>query len=117
MLDPVVGMLGAFVIGRWSMQLMQQSGRVLLDVEDDPSLAEDIRKTMEVDLGARIADLHLWRLGPGHRGLIVSIGAPHPVRRMRIKEELRPHGIPALSHVAVEICSPFRLPPAALGVH
>ncbi len=72
-LDPVVGLLGAVVVARWSIQLMRQSGLVLLDVEDDPSLAGDIRKTLEDDLGVKIADMHLWRLGPGHRGLIVSL--------------------------------------------
>jgi len=101
-LDPVVGLLGAFVVGRWSIQLMQQSGRVLLDVEDDPSLAEDIRKMMEVDFGARISDMHLWRLGPGHRGLIVSIVCPAPCSADAIKEEIRRRHS-GLSHVTVEI--------------
>ncbi len=28
---------------------------------------------IEGEMGARVADLHLWRLGPGHRGLIVCL--------------------------------------------
>lgn len=101
-LDPIVGILGAIVIARWSMQLMQQSGRVLLDVEDDPSLADDIRHLLEGDLNARIEDMHLWRLGPGHRGLIVSITSPVPLSADEIKQEIRRRHT-GLSHVTVEI--------------
>jgi cation diffusion facilitator family transporter len=101
-LDPVVGVLGAIVIGRWSVQLMQQAGRVLLDVEDDPSLAEDIRRMLEEEVGASISDMHLWRLGPGHRGLIVSIISPVPRSADDIKNEIRRRHS-GLSHVTVEI--------------
>ena len=101
-LDPVVGLLGAFVIGRWSVLLMQQSARVLLDMEDDPSLADDIRKTLEEDLSVRLSDMHLWRLGPGHRGLIVSVISPVPRSADEIKYEIRRRHS-GLSHVTVEI--------------
>ena len=113
-LDPIVGLLGALVVGRWSIQLMRQSGRVLLDMEDDPNLADDIRKLLEGDLGARISDMHLWRLGPGHRGLIVSIVCAAPCSADAIKERIRRlHS--GLSHVTVEIsvcsdCTPAGAP-------
>jgi cation diffusion facilitator family transporter len=101
-LDPVVGLLGAIVIARWAIQLMRQAGLVLLDVEDDPSLSDAIRKTLEDDLNAHIADLHLWRLGPGHRGLIVSLVSPVPCSADDIKAELRRRHS-GLSHVTIEI--------------
>ena len=101
-LDPVVGLLGAVVIARWSVQLMRQAGLVLLDVEDDPSLSNAIRRTLEDDLKARIADMHLWRLGPGHRGLIVSLVSPVPCSADDIKSELRRRHS-GLSHVTVEV--------------
>ena len=100
--DPLVGLLGAFVIARWSIQLMRQAGLVLLDVEDDPALATAIRRTLEDDLHARIADLHLWRLGPGHRGLIVSLVSPVPCSADDIKNEIRRRHT-GLSHVTVEV--------------
>jgi cation diffusion facilitator family transporter len=101
-LDPLVGLMGAFVIARWAVQLMRQAGLVLLDVEDDPSLADSIRHTLERDLHAQIADLHLWRLGPGHRGLIVSLVSPVPCSADDIKNELRRRHT-GLSHVTVEV--------------
>ncbi|HEY4265573.1 MAG TPA: CDF family Co(II)/Ni(II) efflux transporter DmeF [Micropepsaceae bacterium] len=101
-LDPVVGIIGAVVIASWAVQLMRQAGLVLLDVEDDPSLSEAIRRTLEDDLHARIADLHLWRLGPGHRGLIVSLVSPVPCSADDIKAELRRRHS-GLSHVTIEV--------------
>jgi cation diffusion facilitator family transporter len=101
-LDPLVGLLGAFVIARWAVQLMRQAGLVLLDVEDDPSLASAIRRTLEDDLHAQVADLHLWRLGPGHRGLIVSLVSPVPCSADDIKSELRRRHV-GLSHVTIEV--------------
>jgi Co/Zn/Cd efflux system component len=81
---------------------MRQAGLVLLDVEDDPSLSDAIRKTLEDDLHAHIADLHLWRLGPGHRGLILSLVSPVPCSADDIKAELRRRHA-GLSHVTIEI--------------
>ena len=40
-------------------------------------LAAHVRQHLEQD-GDKVADLHLWRLGPGHMGAIVSIVSDHP---------------------------------------
>ena len=101
-LDPIVGLVGAVVIGSWAYGLVRDAGMVLLDAEDDPGLAGDIRAMIEGEMGARIADLHLWRLGPGHRGLIVSLVAPmrRPPKRSRRRCATR---FSALSHVTIEV--------------
>lgn len=100
-LDPLVGILGAIVISRWAMDLLRQTGLVLLDVEDHPGLARDIRKTLD-DLHLQVADLHLWRLGPGHRGLIVSLVSAAPCTADEIKKVLRARHA-GLSHVTIEV--------------
>jgi Co/Zn/Cd efflux system component len=61
-----------------------------------------IKATIERELGARVADLHLWRLGPGHHGLIVSLISPGPTTAEEIKAALRV-SYPDLSHVTVEV--------------
>ena len=101
-LDPLVGLVGAGVIGSWAYGLVRDSGMVLLDAEADPKLAKDIRGMIEGELGARVADLHLWRLGPGHRGLIVSLVSPDATTAESIKIALRARH-PDLSHVTVEV--------------
>ncbi len=101
-LDAAVGCIGAGVIASWSFGLVRDSGLVLLDAEADPELAQQIRLMIEGELGARVADLHLWRLGPGHHGLIVSLVSPDPTTPESIKAALR-NRHPDLSHVTVEV--------------
>ncbi len=71
-MDPLAGLLGAGVIASWSAGLIRDTGAVLLDMNPDPRLAERLRRVIERD-GDWLADLHLWRLGPGHLGAILSI--------------------------------------------
>jgi len=101
-LDPLVGIVGAGVIASWAYGLVRDSGLVLLDAEADPKLAREIRGLIEGEMSARVADLHLWRLGPGHQGLIVSLVSPDDVTAERVKARLRER-YPDLSHVTVEI--------------
>ena len=101
-LDPVAALVGAFVIASWAYGLIKDSAMVLLDADADPNLSGAIKSTLEQDLGTRVADLHLWRLGPGHHGLIVSLVSPDPTTAEQIKASLRQH-YPGLSHVTVEV--------------
>jgi cation diffusion facilitator family transporter len=101
-LDPLTGLVGAAVIAVWSYGLIRDSAMVLLDADADPDMSKDIRKTLEGELGARVADLHLWRLGPGHHGLIVSLVSPGATSAETIKTALRRRH-PDLSHVTVEV--------------
>jgi cation diffusion facilitator family transporter len=71
-IDPAVGIVGALVIANWSWGLIRDTGAILLDMNADREMAEDMRKAIESD-GDRLVDLHLWRLGPGHLGAIVSV--------------------------------------------
>jgi cation diffusion facilitator family transporter len=102
MLDPLAALVGAFVIASWAYGLIRDSAMVLLDADADPKMSGAIKSTIEENLGARVADLHLWRLGPGHHGLIVSLVSPGPTTAEEIKAALRLH-YPDLSHVTVEV--------------
>jgi cation diffusion facilitator family transporter len=101
-LDPVSGLVGAFVIASWSYGLIRDSAMVLLDADADPQQSDEIRGFLEAELKARIPDLHLWRLGPGHRGLIVSLISPDAISAEAVKTTLR-RRYPDLSHVTVEV--------------
>ncbi len=77
-LDPATAILGSIVILHWGFGLVRQSGRQLLDVAPSPELEKTIRKKLE-ELGeAEIRDLHVWEMGPGRRGCIVSILTSDP---------------------------------------
>jgi cation diffusion facilitator family transporter len=80
--------------------LMRSSGAVLLDVVPSHGLADRVRGRLEVG-GDRVADLHLWQLGPGHAGVIASVVTEHPQPPQAYKSRLA--GIAGLSHVTVEV--------------
>jgi cation diffusion facilitator family transporter len=101
-LDPVCGLIGAFVIASWSYGLIRDSAMVLLDADADPGRSDEIRGFLESELKARIPDLHLWRLGPGHQGLIVSLVSRDATSAEVVKAALR-RRYPDLSHVTVEV--------------
>lgn len=99
-LDPVVGMLGALVIAHWAWRLIRDSGAVLLDAAPNAALAAAIRGRLEQGHD-RIADLHVWRLGPGHHGAIVALVADRPEAVEVYKARLS--DLAELSHVTVEV--------------
>lgn len=99
-LDPAIGIVGAAVIAHWSWGLIRDAGAILLDAAPNRALDAAIRKKLEVGHD-RIADLHVWRLGPGHNAAIVSLVADAPEPVEHYKDRLA--GIASLSHVTVEV--------------
>lgn len=99
-MDPLMALVGVAVILSWSVGLLRTSGTVLLDMVPDRHLAGHIRKRLEID-GDRVSDLHLWRLGPGHTGLIAAVVSDRPQAPTYYKSRLA--GLAGLSHVTVEV--------------
>jgi cation diffusion facilitator family transporter len=100
-LDPLIGIVGAVVIGSWAYGLIRDSGLVLLDfVPASEDLPDEIR-TIIAKENADIVDLHVWQLGPGHHGAIVSLVAKQPHSPAYYREKLS--AIHDLSHVTVEV--------------
>ena len=99
-IDPLAGLVGAFVIASWSLGLLRDTGAILLDMCPDRNLEADIRAIVERG-GDEIGDLHVWRLGPGHLGAIVSVNA----RTARTADDYRKllEELPAISHLTIEV--------------
>ena len=64
-------------------------------------MAERMRAAIETD-GDRLTDLHLWRLGPGHLGAILSVETKQRDRGPDYYQSLLGRFRP-LSHVTVEV--------------
>jgi cation diffusion facilitator family transporter len=100
-MDPVMGIAGSLVIARWSMGLLQDTSAVLLDSEVSVERRDAIKAVLETDREDRVADLHLWRVGPRHLAVIVSVVTtdPRPPGWYRDKLER----FTDLVHVTVEV--------------
>ena len=99
-MDALVAIVGAGVIISWGLGLIRSSGAVLLDVVPSGGLADRVRARLEAG-DDRVADLHLWQLGPGHAGVIASVVTEHPQSPQAYKARLA--GIAGLSHVTIEV--------------
>ncbi len=95
-LDALAGLIGAVLIAHWSMTLMRDASDVLLDTAD-PALLARIRNLAE-ECGGTLADLHVWRIGPGAHAAIVSMTPPADGAAVHA----RLVDIPGLAHVTVE---------------
>jgi cation diffusion facilitator family transporter len=98
--DPVVGIVGSFVIASWAYGLVRDSGAVLLDVRADENLETVIRDRIETR-GDRITDLHLWQVGPGHCAAVIAVISDNPLPPATYKRRLA--GLKRLCHVTVEV--------------
>lgn len=100
-LDPLMGILGAFVILYWAAGLIRASARTLLDAEDHTALARIITETLEARPDHKVVDLHIWRIGPATCGCIVSLVSHQPDSTENYKRQIAELG--QLAHITVEI--------------
>jgi cation diffusion facilitator family transporter len=99
-MDPLAGIIGACVIAVWSFGLIRDTGAILLDRVPDRRLASELRQTIESD-GSELADLHLWRLGPGHLAAILSVCPNEPRGAGYYRQKLA--RFRSLSHLTIEV--------------
>lgn len=99
-MDPLAGIIGALVIASWSFGLIRDTGAILLDMNPDRGLGQRMREAIEAG-GDQVADLHLWRLGPGHLGAIVTVATEQARSCDYYRSRLA--GFQSVSHLTVEV--------------
>ena len=109
-LDPAMGIVGAVVIGWWAKGLIAESSRVLLDREMDSPVVADVRRAIECDGDAEIADLHVWRVGRERYACALTIVAREPLEAAKYRARLGP--VAAVAHASIEIhrCPHYNCP-------
>lgn len=100
-LDPMMGMVGAVIITRWSYGLVKQTGPILLDASLDADHLGAIKDAIISDSDNRISDIHIWKISPSHYAAIVSIVTCFPKERAHYKRLLEEFTY--LSHVSIEV--------------
>jgi cation diffusion facilitator family transporter len=100
-MDPAMGVVGALLVARWSVGLLRTTSAILLDRSAPDFLHDAVRDAIEAHEDSRIADLHIWSVGPQMYSAIVSVvtHAPEPAS---FYKGLIPRGL-GLVHVAVEV--------------
>lgn len=100
-LDPIMGIVGAVIISRWSWGLIQQTSPILLDGGVKASLQRKVTQTIEAVTDHQVADLHLWRVSADHHAIMVSIVSHSPKDVSYFNQLLSQ--FPELAHITIEL--------------
>lgn len=101
-MDPIMGIVGAIVITRWSFNLIKESSDVLLDKSVSPKVLIRIADEITRKNNTLIHDLHVWKVAASHQAAILSISSEKPLSNDQYKQILKQY-LPLLSHVSVEV--------------
>lgn len=104
-LDPLMGIVGAVLVGNWARGLIIETARVLLDREMDHPVVQEIRAEL-VALGnaddIRIDDMHVWRAGKRSYYAIISLSTSNPsLTPQQVHQALAKHD--EIAHITAEI--------------
>ena len=100
-MDPIMGIVGALIITRWSYGLLRDTGRILLDRDVNIEAIAEIKEIIESEADNRVSDIHVWRIGPHHLSVILAIVTHFPNPPEYYKKLLS--GYDEISHVTVEV--------------
>ena len=102
-MDPLMGVVGAALVTRWSVILLRESSQVLLDKQLSEHQLTELRMAIETQGEDRISDLHVWRIGPGIHAaefVVVSNDPKSPDEyRQRIPSKM------SIVHASIEVNS------------
>ena len=100
-MDPLMGVLGALLVARWSVGLLRETSEVLLDHQAPAHLLSRVRDSIEAHAADRVADLHVWSVAPGLYAAEVVVLTHDPLTAEDVRERL-PADL-GLVHTVVEI--------------
>ena len=99
--DPAMGIVGAVMVARWSWCLLRSTSHVLLDKQAPEALRHAVREAIEARDGDRIADLHVWSIGPDIYAAEITLVSDDPQLPEHYKELLSK--ALKIAHVTVEV--------------
>jgi cation diffusion facilitator family transporter len=100
-MDPLMGIVGAVIITRWSLRLVKESAPILLDESIEPAYLEEVKSVIEKDKDNKISDIHIWKIGANDYAVILSLITHEPQPSQYYRDLLQP--FKKLSHITVEV--------------
>ncbi len=100
-MDPIMGIVGAIIITKWAYGLLLDTGKILLDRDVDQETIAEISNAIEADSDNRVSDIHVWRVGPQHLSVILSVVTHYPKPPEHYKHLLANYS--DISHLTVEV--------------
>ena len=101
-MDPLMGIVGAIVILRWSYGLIKESSEVLLDKSITQPTMDKISDALSKN-NTVINDIHVWKIATAHQAAILKVTSTEPLNSDEYENILKAF-LPQLSHISIEIC-------------
>ena len=102
-MDPLMGIVGAIVISKWSYGLIKESSEILLDKSVNQSIIDKVAIELSKN-NTVINDLHIWKIATSHQAAIIKVSSVNPLASDEYKHILK-ELLPQLIHVSIEIKS------------
>ncbi|MDQ8184822.1 CDF family Co(II)/Ni(II) efflux transporter DmeF [Pelagicoccus sp. SDUM812002] len=99
-MDPIMGIVGSILVANWSIGLTRSSSHTLLDYQAPSKATDALRQAIESE-SEKVADLHLWSIGPGIYSAMLTIVAEEPASPEMYKARI-PHEL-GIVHATVEV--------------
>jgi len=99
--DPMVAIVASVVIFKWGIGLVRECARQLVDLHPNTKQRDAVRSVLEAVPGTRVADLHVWSVGPNRLVCVVAIESPAPLALDLYREAVA--SAVKLAHLTVEI--------------
>ncbi|HEX9091049.1 MAG TPA: CDF family Co(II)/Ni(II) efflux transporter DmeF [Anaerolineales bacterium] len=104
-MDPLTGIVGAILVVRWSIGLIQGTTIVLLDHQIPAESRKRIIDSLESYKDTKVSDLHIWSIGPGIYSSEISLVTKYPESPNRYKDLIPQES--GVVHTTVEVhCCP-----------
>ena len=100
-MDPLMGVVGAILVTKWSVGLLRQTSGVLLDRQGPDALTKQVLSKLEREGDNVVSDLHLWAIGPSIYAAEIAVVTPYPKASICYKKMLE--DFPAIVHTTVEV--------------
>ncbi len=100
-MDPLMGIVGAILVARWSLGLLKSTSSILLDKQAPEQAEESIKRAIEGSGDHRVVDLHIWTIGPGIQSAAISIVSRAPQNPGHYRS-LIPQNL-SLQHITIEV--------------
>lgn len=99
-LDPIMGIVGALVITKWAIGLMQQTSPILLDESILLDYKKQVISELESD-GTEVSDIHIWKISADHYSAVISLVSNEPQSVDSYKHQLLKFD--KIHHLTIEI--------------
>jgi cation diffusion facilitator family transporter len=98
-MDPLMGIVGSLLVAKWSVGLLKQTSRTLLDHQAPEEVLHSVRHKIEDDGHSQLSDLHVWAIAPDRYAVVAAIVSEAPESVESYRERLQTS---QLVHITVE---------------